>query len=306
MADVYEAFINEMVPLLGREKILRDEPMCRHTTFRVGGPADCLLYPAVGDELSRVLASLKKYDLPVTILGNGSNVLVRDKGIRGVVVVLGQPAAYIRHQGSQVIAGAGTSLTAVAQYAAQQGLSGLEFAAGIPGSLGGAVFMNAGAYGGEMMPVIHRVTALDGDGRSIQYEADELRFGYRYSMFQENRQIIAEMELSLAPGDPQHIQQQMKDFNERRRQKQPLEYPSAGSTFKRPEGYFAGTLIEQTGLKGFSVGGAQVSEKHAGFIINRGQATAADILALMAEVQQRVFDRHGVKLVPEVRVIGEE
>ncbi len=306
IANDCEAFIKEITPFLSPGQIERQEPMERHTTFRVGGVADCVVYPATIEDVRRILSLTVRYGLPLTIMGNGSNLLVRDKGIRGVVLIFGKPAAYIERRGMRLIVGAGTLLGAVAQNALQEGLSGLEFAAGIPGSLGGAVFMNAGAYGGEMKQIVTRITALDGVGKTIEYATEEAQFGYRTSIFQENQHIICEVEVSLTKGDPGEIRAAMEALNERRRQKQPLEYPSAGSTFKRPPGYFAGTLIDETGLKGLSIGGAQVSEKHAGFIINRGGATAEDILALIAEVQRRVFEARGIKLIPEVRIVGEE
>lgn len=306
MADAYKNFLAELTFAFPLERIRQNESMGKHTTFRVGGAADCILYPATVAEVQRILILTKRYTLPLTVLGNGSNVLVRDKGIRGVVMVFGQPAAYIRQKGTRLSLGAGTLLSAAAQYAAEHGLTGLEFAAGIPGSMGGAVFMNAGAYDGEMKNVVSHIEAIDEAGRVVSYRGDEARFGYRTSIFQDNGHIIRHIELTLAAGDFEAIRQKMVDFNERRRQKQPLEYPSAGSTFKRPLGHFAGTLIEEAGLKGLSVGDAQVSEKHAGFIINRGHATAGDILALIAEVKRRVFLARGVELIPEVRVIGEE
>ena len=305
MRDAYQAFLEELTFTFPSDRILQNEPMRKHTTFRVGGLADCLLYPATTAEVQRILSLTKRYALPLTVLGNGSNVLVRDKGIRGIVMVFGQPAAYIEREGTRLRLGAGTLLRAAAQYAADHGLTGLEFAAGIPGSVGGAVFMNAGAYDGEMKDVVSSIEAIDEAGGVVTYRGDEAGFGYRTSVFQKNGHIIRQIAVTLTAGDTAAIRQKMAEFNERRRKKQPLEYPSAGSTFKRPTGYFAGTLIEETGLKGLSVGDAQVSEKHAGFILNRGHATAEDVLTLIAEVQRRVFSAHGVELIPEVRVIGE-
>ena len=212
----------------------------------------------------------------------------------------------MRQEGNKIIAGAGALLKDVSEFAASCSLTGLEFAIGIPGSLGGAVFMNAGAYDGETKNVVTGVRAVSASGKVVSYAADELDFGYRHSIFQENGQAICEVEISLQPGDHAVIQEKMDSFTERRESKQPLEMPSAGSTFKRPQGYFAGTLIEQTGLKGFSVGGAQISAKHAGFVVNAGSATAQDVLNLIKEVQKRVYEKNGVKLFPEVRIIGEE
>lgn len=283
-----------------------DEPMKLHTTFKIGGPADCLIFPASMEETEKVLALVNEYKLPLTILGNGSNVLVQDKGIRGVVVKFARPMAKIRHEGTRIIAGAGALLKDVSEAAAQSSLTGLEFACGIPGSIGGAIFMNAGAYDGEMKNVADTVRTVDRAGNIHTYSRDELDLGYRHSRFQDNGEAIVEVELSLEPGDSKAIRAKMDDFTQRRESKQPLEMPSAGSTFKRPKGYFAGTLIQETGLKGLQVGGAQVSTKHAGFVVNAtGNATAADVRGLIHEVQQRVYEKHGVMLHPEVRIIGD-
>lgn len=283
-----------------------DEPMKLHTTFKIGGPADCLIFPASMEETEKVLALVNEYQLPLTILGNGSNVLVQDKGIRGVVVKFARPMAKIRHEGTRIIAGAGALLKDVSEAAAQSSLTGLEFACGIPGSIGGAIFMNAGAYDGEMKNVADTVRTVDRAGNIHTYSRDELDLGYRHSRFQDNGEAIVEVELRLEPGDSKAIRAKMDDFTQRRESKQPLEMPSAGSTFKRPKGYFAGTLIQETGLKGLQVGGAQVSTKHAGFVVNAtGNATAADVRGLIHEVQQRVYQKHGVMLHPEVRIIGD-
>lgn len=283
-----------------------DEPMKLHTTFKIGGPADCLIFPASMEETEKVLALVNEYKLPLTILGNGSNVLVQDKGIRGVVVKFARPMAKIRHEGTRIIAGAGALLKDVSEAAAQSSLTGLEFACGIPGSIGGAIFMNAGAYDGEMKNVADTVRTVDRAGNIHTYSRDELDLGYRHSRFQDNGEAIVEVELCLEPGDSKAIRAKMDDFTQRRESKQPLEMPSAGSTFKRPKGYFAGTLIQETGLKGLQVGGAQVSTKHAGFVVNAtGNATAADVRGLIHEVQQRVYEKHGVMLHPEVRIIGD-
>ena len=258
------------------------------------------------EETEKVLALVNEYKLPLTILGNGSNVLVQDKGIRGVVVKFARPMAKIRHEGTRIIAGAGALLKDVSEAAAQSSLTGLEFACGIPGSIGGAIFMNAGAYDGEMKNVADTVRTVDREGRIHTYSRDELDLGYRHSRFQDNGEAIVEVELCLEPGDSSAIRAKMDDFTQRRESKQPLEMPSAGSTFKRPKGYFAGTLIQETGLKGLQVGGAQVSTKHAGFVVNAtGNATAADVRGLIHEVQQRVYEKHGVMLHPEVRIIGD-
>lgn len=299
-------FIQKCQAFIEPNRFRLDEPMKLHTTFKIGGPADCLIFPASMEETEKVLALVSAYKLPLTILGNGSNVLVQDKGIRGVVVKFARPMAKIRHEGTRIIAGAGALLKDVSEAAAQSSLTGLEFACGIPGSIGGAIFMNAGAYDGEMKNVADTVRTVDREGKIHTYSRDELDLGYRHSRFQDNGEAIVEVELCLEPGDREAIRAKMEDFTERRESKQPLEMPSAGSTFKRPKGYFAGTLIQETGLKGLQVGGAQVSTKHAGFVVNAtGTATAADVRGLIHEVQQRVYKKHGVMLHPEVRIIGE-
>ena len=299
-------FIREAGLLLGQEQFFVNEPMSRHTTFNIGGPADYLLFPSNMEELSKIFVLLKNYDIPHTILGNGSNVLVLDKGIRGAVIKMHAPMSYKRCEGNRIVAGAGAYLKHVSQFAAENGLTGMEFACGIPGSLGGAVFMNAGAYDGEMAKIVVQVKTVTHNGKILTYEKDELDFGYRHSVFQHNGQAICEIVLELAPGDKSSIQAKIDDFTQRRESKQPLEMPSAGSTFKRPQGYFAGTLIDETGLKGLQVGGAQISTKHAGFVVNSGNATAADVLNLIKEVQERVYAKNGVRLFPEVRIIGEQ
>ena len=285
-------------------KLLFDEPMAKHTTFRIGGAADCIAYPACIDDIRAVYRAAEELSLEVTVLGNGSNVLVSDDGIRGIVLCFDASFADIRLEGNQIIVQSGAILGAVSQFAAQNSLSGLEFAVGIPGSMGGAIFMNAGAYDGEMKNVVREVTALTSNGDVKVYRADELELGYRYSIFQDNGEIICEIKLELVSGNIEQIKEKMAGFTEKRISKQPLELPSAGSTFKRPPGMFAGTLIEQAGLKGFSVGGAQVSEKHAGFVVNKGGATAADVLTLISEVQRIVKEKFDVNLQPEVRILG--
>ncbi len=299
-------FFTQLQKVIAAPRLLLDEPMSKHTTFRIGGPADYLVLPASAREVAAVLVIAREYGMPVTILGNGSNVLVRDKGIRGLVLKFDATMGSITHNGTTVKAGAGASLGDVARYAAGHGLTGLEFAVGIPGSIGGAVFMNAGAYEGEIGCVVAAVTAVTPDGRLQRFGHVDIRFGYRDSIFQHNGCIICEVELALAAGDDATIDEKMTEYTSRREAKQPIEMPSAGSTFKRPPGYFAGTLIEQAGLKGYKIGGAQVSGKHAGFIVNAGGATAADVLALIKEVQRQVLERFGVKLQPEVRIFGEE
>ena len=299
-------FIEACQEVLKPEQLLLNEPMSKHTTFEIGGPADCLIFPASLHQTQQVLQLVKDYALPLTILGNGSNLLVRDKGIRGVVVAFGAAMSSIRCEGTRVIAGAGALLKDVSEFAAAHALTGMEFACGIPGSIGGAVFMNAGAYDGETKNVASVVRAVTRAGEIRTYNHDELELGYRHSVFQRNGEAICELELQLQPDDESAIRNRIADYTHRRDSKQPLEMPSAGSTFKRPEGYFAGTLIDQAGLKGLQVGGAQVSTKHAGFVVNAGGATAADVVNLIHEVQRRVRAAHGVELHPEVRMIGEE
>ena len=300
-----QKFVDEIRSRMAPEHILLNEPMKDHTTFRIGGPADCLILPASMEDVAFVFQCLKRHDIPFVILGNGSNVLVLDKGIRGAVIKFNSPISAIRKKKNTLTAGAGALLRDVSGFAAENSLSGMEFACGIPGSIGGAVFMNAGAYDGEMKNIVSAVRAISPKGEIVRFAANELDFGYRHSIFQENGCAICEVDLTLTPGNAEEIKEKIAGFTERRESKQPLEMPSAGSTFKRPEGHYAGTLIEQTGLKGFTVGGAQVSDKHAGFIVNAGDATAKDVLELIRQVQDRVFEKHHVKLFPEVRILGE-
>ncbi|WP_093793826.1 UDP-N-acetylmuramate dehydrogenase [Sporomusa acidovorans] len=298
-------FSAELKDTIPPERLLVHEPMSKHTTFRIGGPADYLVFPATVQEVSNVLYIAKQYHVPITVLGNGSNVLVLDGGIRGVVLKFGSEMGYLRHKGHIVYAGAGALLAKVSKYAAKYNLTGFEFAIGIPGSIGGAVFMNAGAYEGEMSQVVQAVTAVGQDGALRRFVRDQLEFGYRHSVFQENGCLICEVELALVSGENHSIRVLLDDYTAKRQTKQPIEMPSAGSTFKRPQGHFAGTLIEQAGLKGASVGGAQVSTKHAGFIVNAGGATAQDVLTLISKVQERVYQQFGVALHPEVKILGE-
>ncbi|MBO5588849.1 MAG: UDP-N-acetylmuramate dehydrogenase [Anaerovibrio sp.] len=304
--EINQEFVDGIKKILPEEQFYINEPMSKHTTFNIGGPADYLIFPGSMDQLQAVVKLMNQCDIPFTILGNGSNVLVLDKGIRGAVIKFHAPMSYKRCEGNKIIAGAGAYLKHISQYAAENGLTGMEFACGIPGSLGGAVFMNAGAYDGEMKNVVKEVKTVTATGKILTYGPDEFNFGYRHSVFQANGQAIAEITLELQSGNKEDIQAKMDDYTARRESKQPLEMPSAGSTFKRPEGYYAGTLIDSTGLKGLQVGGAQISTKHAGFVVNSGHATAQDVLDLIKEVQDRVYKEKGVKLYPEVRIIGEQ
>lgn len=286
-------------------KLIENEPMKKHTTFKIGGPAD--MYVSVGsiDELSELLKLAKETQTPYTVIGNGSNILVGDNGIRGLVIEIGSNLAYCEADGDKIYAQAGALLSKIASLAAANSLSGMEEISGIPGTLGGGIYMNAGAYGGEIKNVIKNVTYVDTDGEIITVTGDECNFGYRQSIFTDGKKFVVSAELDLKKDDKTAISERMADFRKRRCDKQPLAYPSAGSTFKRPEGYFAGALIEQAGLKGYGIGGACVSDLHAGFIINCGDATAKDVLDLISYVQKTVYDKFGVTLEPEVRLLGE-
>ena len=282
-------------------------PMSRYTSFKAGGNAAILAEAQDTDRLKTILALTAKEKVPHILLGNGSNTLFKDGGYEGVVIKLSQAFAgvSVAEDGVTVTAGAAVLLSALAKTLMSKGLTGFEFAGGIPGSLGGALFMNAGAYGGEMKQVVKSVRAVSPDGAEEKvFSSDEMEFGYRHSALEENGYIAVEAVLSLEKGDVEEIAARMKELAAKRNSKQPVNYPSAGSTFKRPEGHFAGKLIEDAGLKGVAVGGAQVSTLHSGFIINKGDATATDIIQLIALVQNRVFDEFGVMLKPEVRIIG--
>ena len=297
--------IDKLIAIGKCDQILQNEPMWRHTTFRVGGPADVMFLPESPDQAVAAIEAAKAVGVPVMVIGNGSNLLVRDGGIRGLVILLGENMAEISCAGSIVTAWAGASLARVAAYAQANALAGLEFASGIPGTLGGGCAMNAGAYGGQLSDcLLDAQVYLDGEIRTLT--KDEMQMGYRTTLPLREGGVVMSARFELTPDDPEAIAARMRDLNARRREKQPLNYPSAGSTFKRPEGYFAGALIEGAGLKGRSVGGAQVSEKHAGFIVKTGEATAADIIALIRIVQDEVRAKFGVNLEPEVRIIGED
>ncbi|MBR4444103.1 MAG: UDP-N-acetylmuramate dehydrogenase [Clostridia bacterium] len=286
------------------ERVLENEPMSRHTTFRIGGPADALFFPANADELARSMRVADELGEPCFVMGNGSNLLVRDGGVRGLVICIGEPMSAISVEGATVRAQAGASLARLAREALDASLAGLVFASGIPGSVGGAVAMNAGAYGGEIRDALARALVLD-SGEAVWKTADELHMGYRNSDVLRRGMIVMEAEFALAEGNHDVLLAETNELARRRREKQPLTLPSAGSTFKRPEGHFAGALIQEAGLKGFRIGGAQVSELHAGFVVNLGGATARDVLDLIAHIQARVKETSGVALEPEVRIIGE-
>ena len=296
---------NKFCACLGSDNVYRNEPMKRHTTFRIGGPADYYLCPHSAKEIQKVVEICREEKLPYFILGNGSNLLVSDQGYRGVVIQLWKNVSDIRVEGCLIHAKAGASLAKIASEALEEGLTGMEFAAGIPGTLGGAVVMNAGAYGGEMKDILKEVLVMDQQGRIFTLEKKDLKLGYRTSAVKEKGYIVLAAVLELRPGDREEIRKLMEDLKQKRVEKQPLDLPSAGSTFKRPEGYFAGKLIMDAGLRGFSVGGAQVSEKHCGFIVNTGGASASDVLTLIREVQKRVREKFGVELETEVKFLGE-
>lgn len=286
-------------------RVLRDEPMAAHTTFRVGGPADLLFLPESEEELAFALSEAGRLRVPAFVMGNGSNLIVRDGGIRGLVAVLGEQFSALETEGTRVVAQAGATLARVAAFALGHSLAGFEFASGIPGTVGGGAAMNAGAYGGQISDVFAAARVLK-DGEICSYGPAEMEMRYRSTRPLREGSVVLSVTLALRPGDAAEIRRTMNDLNGRRREKQPLEFPSAGSTFKRPEGHFAGALIEQAGLKGARVGGAMVSEKHAGFLINAGGATARDILALIELVRTRVLEASGVSLEPEVRIMGED
>lgn len=308
--------VSTLEEIVGKEYVRTEEPMKRHTTFKIGGNADYFVTPGEPEEVRQLVCRLHTLGVPFYIIGNGSNLLVSDDGYRGVIIQLGE-----RFSGYEILhgdSGSGVDKAGVVYIRAQAGillgklgneaagysLAGFEFAAGIPGTLGGAVMMNAGAYGGEMKDVLKEVTVLDMSGQMDCLSAGALELGYRTSVIAKKNLIVLEAVIALHPGNQQEIRTRMKELAARRREKQPLEFPSAGSTFKRPQGYFAGKLIADAGLKGFTVGGAQVSEKHAGFVINTGNATAADVIELTNAVAGKVQSRQGVALELEVRKLG--
>jgi len=289
------------------ERIIPRAPMARYTTFRVGGPADVLVNIADPREIATALRAAKAAGVKSTIIGNGSNLLVRDGGIRGLVIRIAGECAGIRREENTLYAKAGVSMSAAAQFALSEGLAGLAEMAGIPGTLGGGVIMNAGAYGAELSQVVTRVDAVSlSDGKPVSFEGEELGFSYRHSAMMDANVIVTEVAMQLTPCDPDTIRARMEECARARRDKQPLNFPSAGSTFKRPAGLFAAKLIDDCGLRGLRIGDAQVSEKHAGFVVNLGHATASDILALMDEIKQRVYDQTGVTLDPEIRILGSD
>ena len=289
---------------LAPDSVCTDELMSRHTTFRIGGPASVFVTPKSEDDLVAAIEICRSQGAPYFILGNGSNLLVSDQGYDGVVVHIGSDLRDISVEGTEITAKTGAMLSQVAHAALAHGLTGMEFAAGIPGSLGGACMMNAGAYGGEMSQILVGVRALDDKGQIVELAADQLELGYRHSIMMEKQYVVLGARIHLEKGNPEKIQAQMDDLKEKRIAKQPLEYPSAGSTFKRPEGAFAGKLIMDAGLRGFRIGDAMVSEKHCGFVVNAGKATAEDVCGVISHVQQVVMEKYGKELEPEIRFLG--
>ena len=290
--------------VLEADQIYTDEPMSRHTTFRTGGPADYLVTPRY-EQMQELVTALRAQNIPFTVIGNGSNLLVSDDGIRGVVIEIGKQMSEIMVDGDVLHAQAGALMSAIAARALEAGLGGFECEAGIPGSIGGAAVMNAGAYGGELKDVLESVEVLTPEGELVTIPAADLDLSYRHSCIPEKGYLVVAATIRLTKADPEQIRAKMDELKEKRVSKQPLEYPSAGSTFKRPEGYFAGKLIEDAGLRGFKVGGAQVSEKHCGFVINAGGATSTDVISLMKQVREKVKDQFGVTLEPEVKFVGD-
>lgn len=299
------AFIEFLESIVAAENILLEEPMHKHTTFRVGGPAEVFVTVENKEQLEKLIKYLNLVERPYFILGNGSNLLVGDKGYRGVIIRLGGEFNALKTEGTLLTAGASVLLSAAAREAMEKGLTGMEFASGIPGSIGGGVKMNAGAYDGEMRQIVESVQVMYKDGSILDLDNDTMEFGYRNSVIKNRPYVVLQVSLRLQPGNREEILARMNELAARRKEKQPLEFASAGSTFKRPEGYFAGKLIMDSGLRGARIGGAQISEKHCGFVINDGTATAADIAELIQEVRETVKEKFGVTLEPEVILLGD-
>ncbi len=301
MQNIYELLCG----CAGEENVRRQEPMSLHTTFRIGGPADLFVTPGSIQAVADSIRICKETQTPYAVIGNGSNLLVSDTGYRGVIIQIGRNLNQVSVNGEEIRAQAGAMLSVIAKTALSESLTGFEFASGIPGTLGGAAVMNAGAYGGEMKDVLTEVTVLTREGEIRTIPAEKLEMGYRTSLAAKNGWIILEAVLKFQKGDAEAIRGRMEELKMQRVTKQPLDLPSAGSTFKRPEGYFAGKLIMDAGLRGFTVGGAQISEKHCGFVVNKGGATAEDVRNLICAVQKKVQEDAGVKLEPEVKFLGE-
>lgn len=298
------SLIHELIEVLSNDetRVKTNEPMKEHTTFRIGGDAEIMVFPESVEEIKKTVEVAKKHCANVFVLGNGSNLLVSDKGIKGIVIKLDSNFSSVNADGDTVYAFSGAHLSKIANVCLENSLSGFEFASGIPGTLGGAVKMNAGAYGGEIKDVLEYADCIDLDGNLFTLTNKELDFGYRHSAIRDDMLVLG-ASMKFKYGDKKEIKEQMRELNMRRKEKQPLEYPSAGSTFKRPEGYFAGKLIQDSGLKGYTVGGAQVSEKHSGFVINKDNASFDDVVNLIEDVKKTVSDKFGVELSEEVKII---
>jgi len=298
--EVHEA-IEKIVP---SEYVKYGEPMKKHTTFRIGGEAACVIWVENEKQLAALFRLCKEEAIPYLVMGNGSNLLFSDEGFDGIIFLIGSRMQEIQVEGTRITAKAGAMMSRIASVAKDHSLTGLEFASGIPGTIGGGVVMNAGAYGGELKDVIIRVRVMDPDGKARVVDHTQMHFGYRTSLIKEEPLVVLEVEMELAQGNQAEIQEKMEELAAKRKEKQPLEYPSAGSTFKRPEGYFAGALIQEAGLRGYSIGDAQVSEKHCGFVINRGNASCEDVKKLMQHVIKVVEEKNGVTLEPEVILVS--
>ncbi len=298
--------LEDLTAIAGASHVWQQEPMAKHTSFRIGGPADYYVTPSSVREICEIIGLCKTEQIPCTVIGNGSNLLVSDAGYRGVIIALGNEfaACTLEKETGALTAQSGIMLGKLANQAMEAGLSGMEFASGIPGTLGGAVVMNAGAYGGEMKDILISATVLDDRNEVVVLDNQALELGYRTSVVAKKHYIVLEASLQLKSGNREEILALMQDLNGRRREKQPLNYPSAGSTFKRPEGHFAGKLIEECGLRGYQVGDAMVSTKHCGFVVNAGSATAADVMQLITDVKETVYKQTGVMLEPEVKFLG--
>ncbi|WP_053956272.1 UDP-N-acetylmuramate dehydrogenase [Inediibacterium massiliense] len=300
--NIYYKLIEKINP----ESILKNEPMSKHTSFKIGGPVDLMVLPKTIEDIKETIQICKTNHIDYYIIGNGSNILVLDKGIRGVVIKIGDTFNGVDIKENEIKAKSGILLSSLASIVVKNGLEGFEFASGIPGTLGGAIAMNAGAYGGEMKDVVKAALVMDEEGNMIYLKKEELELDYRNSIIPKKKYIVLEVEIELQKGDEEEIKAKVKDLTQKRVTKQPLQFPSAGSTFKRPQGHFAGKLIEDAGLKGVRIGGAQVSPLHAGFVVNVDRACAEDVMNIISLVQKTVYDKFSVLLEPEIKIIGEE
>ncbi|ACL76628.1 UDP-N-acetylmuramate dehydrogenase [Ruminiclostridium cellulolyticum] len=300
-----EEFVQKLVSVTGKDGVSVNEPMSAHTSFKIGGPADIMTYPENSTQLGNIIRECIKSNMPFMVMGNGTNLLVSDKGIRGVVIKIYDNMSAFNVENETIELDAGILVSKASKLALEYSLTGLEFAEGIPGTVGGAVTMNAGAYTGEMCMVVYQTEYMDREGNIKTITGDEHCFSYRNSVIQKSKGIVLRTKLKLHKGDSQKIKEQMDEFNFKRRDKQPLEWPSAGSVFKRPQGYFVGKLIDDSGLRGFGIGGAKISDKHSGFIINSGGATCKDVLDLIKHIQKTVDEKFRVQLEPELRIIGD-